>query len=84
MFQFLLDLFATKTDPARTACRRARLAVTALEDRSTPAAFTNPGVIHGFNPQPDPPAFGTVAVSQQAQTHAFIIIGVRALGDNSV
>jgi hypothetical protein len=54
MRKFLSSLFAA---------RKARLSVGQMDDRITPAMTVTPGVVSGFNPQPDPPASVRVAAA---------------------
>jgi hypothetical protein len=51
MLKFITKLFATPTVPSR----RTQLGFDVMEDRYAPTLLVNPGLIRGFNPQPDPP-----------------------------
>jgi hypothetical protein len=57
MFRLLAALFASDDAPrSRTPDNTFRPELTAAEDRTTPAVIAlNPGVLVGFDPQPEPP-----------------------------
>lgn len=57
MFRLLAALFASDDTPrSHTPNNTFRPELTAAEDRTTPAIIAlNPGVLVGFDPQPEPP-----------------------------
>lgn len=72
MRSFLATLFpAAAAAAARTT--RVRLGVELMEDRYAPALVTNPLLIRGFNPQPDPPVTSTVLVGET--TRGIVVVG---------
>jgi hypothetical protein len=64
----------------RHAGRTARFGVEALERRDTPSSLvTVPGVLRGFNPQPEPPgtlrsAPAEVSSPEEGTTRSIIIV----------
>jgi hypothetical protein len=59
VLKFIADLFASEPTPRRASAFRPELV--AMEDRYAPTVLpTNPLVIRGFNPQPEPPGIVTV------------------------
>jgi hypothetical protein len=85
VLKFIANLFATSN--AAKPATKARLSVETMEDRAVPALLANPGLIRGFNPQPEPPGrewAGDVAVRVASETpgsvladRGFIIDGMR-------